>query len=248
MELELMARDLLTSNNHSLKHKLGEDYKHLKPIYQVLDNIKQKGIDLGILGNEEPDEKGSFDLKVGFRGEKKDFILEELILQTLEVKGKIEDQMCIGTVEGKAALIVDEFGKFGYSLSMARNEEWGDYLAINIKNTPFPFLLIIAAISGKGFMNEKKSGEEGSGGVLVNSKVNDRYQELLSDYCIGDFRDMEGYVIVIGGQSVSKGRMPQHMDAKAYFDIYTKIEGGHKVLDIYKEAVNGPFMVNCKLN
>lgn len=246
MELELMACDLLTSNNHSLKHKLGEDYKHLKPIYQVLDNIKQKGIDLGILGNEEADEKGSFDLKVGFRGEEKDFILEELILQSLEIKAQMKNKMCIGTVEGKAALIIDEFGEFGYTLSMAWNKEWGDYLAININNRPYPFLLIIAAISGKGFMDDKKEiKEDVKEGVLVNHKVNTRYQELLSDYCIGDFKDMEGFVIVM---SKDGGKNLEHIDAKAYFDIYTKIEGNHKVFDIYKEAANGPFMANCKLN
>lgn len=243
MELELMARDLLTSNNHSLKNKLGEDYKHLKPIYQVLDNIKQKGIDLGILGNEEADEKGSFDLKVGFRGKEKDFILDDIILETLEIKGQLKNKTCIGTVDGKAALIVDEFGKFAYSLSMAKNKEWGDYLAININNKPYPFLLIIAAISGKGFMDDKKNAE-GNGGVLVSSKVNDRYQELLSDYCIGDFKDMEGYVIVM---SKYGDKNQEHIDAKAYFDIYTKIEGEHKVFDIYKTK-NGPFMANCKIN
>jgi len=67
-------------------------------------------------------------------------------------------------------------------------------------------------------------------GILVRKEVNELYQDLISDYSIGDYQDVIKYNIVMSCGDDDKFVMP--VNAMEYLAKYTKEEGDHKVYDV----------------
>ena len=67
--------------------------------------------------------------------------------------------------------------------------------------------------------------------IRVRKEIGERYNDLLSDYATGDYSGLNDYTIII--QEEGEDRLTL-LEAQEYFDIYTKVDGNHRVYDVTK--------------